>query len=236
MKIARQCLLGRLVPVIMAATQMPPLSATSACPGGSNHFCIYSPVDPAGSKGSQSLALGFGVASPMARGTSNDAREESVVPASGDVLRAYLTKGLPVPLDVGVMMGTSQGGEFQQIGTHLQWTMFEGFRLPALTLRAAALDSTWTASSEGVEGGMEYRLLETRRIRSMSLGFIASWGILGVLTPYAGVGKVRVGSESGDENFAGVEIQAFPPFVRLGLESRSAFARRSLMAKVSVGL
>lgn len=199
------------------------------CPDAGHHMCLYSPVDPAGSKGSQSLAIGLGLTST---GSSESVSEEAK--ATGhyprQLLRVHVTKGFSLPIDVGFLLGTTETAQFQQAGFHAQWTLFEGFRLPAFTVRGMVLRSYWSRLTEN-SGGLEMESVDSR-----SLNFLTSWGILGVLTPYAGFGWAAVGDDSSIEDFAGIEIQAAPPFMRIGIEARTAFSKRSVLAKISLGL
>ncbi len=206
-------------------------ATSSQCPSGGNHLCLYSPVDPAGSKGSQSLALGFGVASspPPNPDLSRDP-EGSLEPNSQQLFRAHVTKGLSVPVDIGFLLGTTETGQFQQAGIHGQWTVFEGFKLPAFTVRGSILKSFWSQQSP------MRNQIEMTSINSKSFDMLCSWGLLGVLTPYAGVGWGTVGEDFSIQNFAGIDIQAAPPFMRIGIESRTAFSKKSIVAKVSLGL
>lgn len=204
----------------------PALAAT--CPGHANQLCFYSQVDPAGSKGSQSLALGLGVSRLEAESADAQNPDEPGDNDTSQLLRVYLTKGLPFPVDFGLMLGTSPSGHFQQAGAHAQWTAFEGFKLPAVTLRTSFLKSSWV---DMVDSRMEMASVDSKTVE-----VITSWGILGVLTPYAGLGVTEVGNEKTRTHCAGLEIQAMPPFMRVGVESRSAFAKRQFMAKISLGL
>ncbi|NBQ54547.1 MAG: hypothetical protein EBU49_13355, partial [Proteobacteria bacterium] len=205
-------------------------AATSLqCPDGANHLCLYSPVDPAGSKGSQSLALGFGIASAPNSTPSRDS-EAGIETYPQQLFRAHVTKGLSVPVDIGFMLGTTETGQFQQAGIHGQWTPFEGFKLPAVTVRGSILRSFWSHPTQLGDK------IEMASIESKSLDLLCSWGLLGVLTPYAGVGWATVDDDFSMQNFTGIEIQAAPPFMRIGIESRIAFSKRSVLAKVSLGL
>jgi hypothetical protein len=49
--------------------------------------------------------------------------------------RVWLSKGLPIPVDVGFSVGASQAPILQQGTGYLQWTMFEGLGLPSLAMR-----------------------------------------------------------------------------------------------------
>jgi hypothetical protein len=205
-------------------------AATSLqCPDGGNHLCLYSPVDPAGSKGAQSLAIGFGVASAPNMALSRDSGSD-LETYPQQLFRAHVTKGLSLPVDFGFLLGTTGTGQFQQAGIHGQWTLFEGFKLPAFTARGAILRSFWSRQSASGDH------IEMTSTESQNLELLCSWGFLGILTPYAGVGWATVGEDFSMQNFTGIEIQAAPPFMRVGIESRNAFSHRSVLAKVSLGL
>lgn len=184
--------------------------------------CIYSPVDPSGSRGSQSTTIGLSIieGDAISSDNSND----------NSLLRAMITKGTPLPLDVGILLGASPTGGTQQVGAHVQWTLFEGFRLPALSSRASWLKTDWTEINEAENK------LKTFSMTTSGIEFIAAWGVLGILTPYAGVGLTDSSGRQSWIQTAGIEIQAAPPFLRFAIESRRAFNQQRTLAKVSVGL
>lgn len=233
MKTSLQCVLLTLA---VFFTEARSLSAT--CLGGINHVCLYSPIDPAGSKGSQSLTLGFGVASEPSINASTGITTDPAEANANEILRVFVTKGLSLPVDFGLMLGTSPTGQFQQTGVHAQWTVFEGFQLPALTVRGSLLRSAWTDwSLDGNQGDSASNKgirLESVDLRSWEM--LASWGVFGILTPYAGLGVAEAVNERSLTRFSGLEIQVMPPFIRIGVESRSAFAKNQVMAKISLGL
>lgn len=150
-------------------------------------------------------------------------------PASS-VLRAIVTKGTPLPLDIGAILAATPDGSTQQVGAHLQWTLFEGFRLPAISARTSWLRTDWSEAVPGVQ--ISRRISATTK----AIELVGSLGIWGVLTPYAGVGIATSGPSSSTVKTAGIEIQAAPPFLRIGIESRSAFNDHRTMAKISIGL
>ncbi|MEY4630821.1 MAG: hypothetical protein RIQ81_941 [Pseudomonadota bacterium] len=194
----------------------------------------YMPVDPAGSKGSQSFAIGFGTVMNGAAGKNSDERSGSTDTVDS-LMRLHLTKGLPIPVDLGMILGASPNGRTQQAGGHLQWTVFEGFRLPAVSVRGAMM-RTYAPRSPRDDGQSQDKVWRNSHEDTRSLELIASWGFLGILTPYAGAGQIHTGEDSSFQKVAGLEIQMMPPFARLSFEARTAFDTDTLAAKISLGL
>lgn len=106
------------------------------------------------------------------------------VPATLPVPTLRVHKGLPFDIDVGVSYAAVPSSNVRVIGGELRWAMLAGSTLtPAVALRASV------SSLSGVD---QLKLRTTGLDISVSKGFA-------FVTPYAGVGTVRVKSE-GDSN------------------------------------
>jgi hypothetical protein len=88
--------------------------------------------------------------------------------------RLWLTKGLPLPIDLGLAIAYANGTFGSSV--YSQWTVFEGFRRPALAIRVA-----------------EGRLYGARGINlgSTTTEAILSYGVQKFLTAYANFGMAR---------------------------------------------
>ena len=140
----------------------------------------YTPIEGAGSHGSYGTHLGFGMSRYDKRPSANNHYYQHVMdedkPSSSeslDLSKAYLVKGTPWPLDVGIVFGSDQATKINQLGGHIQWTAFEAFKLPAVAFR-----------------GYYSRLLGLTDTQFNSYGFdgLVSYGVLRYFNIYAGGG------------------------------------------------
>ena len=103
------------------------------------------------------------------------------VPATLPVPTLRVHKGLPFDIDVGVSYAAVPSSNVRVIGGELRWAVLAGSTVtPAVALRASV------ASLSGVD---QLKLRTTGLDVSVSKGFA-------LLTPYAGIGTVRVKSET----------------------------------------
>lgn len=116
----------------------------------------YSPLEPAYAHGAIGFSFGLGW---QARIFDQEAFESWGNPDDYQdikregMINAYLVKGFPWPVDLGVSAGQIPGTTVKRIGGHAQWTMYQGFRKPSLAARAAfsrlsGFQSTELASSQ----------------------------------------------------------------------------------------
>ena len=140
----------------------------------------YSPVEGAGSHGSLGFSLGLGIQySPWSNQSvlqESTFHEESESSDGASVPKLYLTKGLYWPIDVGISIGNMSEGQITQLGGHLQWTIFEAFRLPALALRG---------SFNQLSG------LNNASFSSLSASSVLSFSLFRVVTLFAEYGIAR---------------------------------------------
>jgi len=100
------------------------------------------------------------------------------------VPKVHVHKGLPLSLDVGAFVSAVPSSNIKVTGAELRYSFLEGNTV----LPAVALRGTYTKLS-----GVEHFDLSTKGVElTISKGFA-------LLTPYAGLGKVKV---SGDSDFA----------------------------------
>ena len=97
------------------------------------------------------------------------------------LLKVHAHKGLPFGIDVGAMLSQVPGSNIELFGAELRYALMEGGMLtPAVAIRATM--STLT--------GVDQLDLDTQGLElTISKGFA-------VLTPYAGVGKIKVKTEA----------------------------------------
>lgn len=202
----------------------------------------HSSLEPAGARGSIGVGAGAGAmqveagATPAYRDVlglgEGDEREAALVP------RLWLTKGLPIPLDLGFAASKLTRGEGRatQAAGQLQWTVYEDFAMPALSVRYA-----------------HARLfgLERTKVRSDAVEALASYGFLRYFTVFGSIGAARheatvfAADKSEDvsrtwnepQRTFGMKIMVIPPFVTLGGEAQLAHGRASAAAaKITVGM
>jgi len=217
-------------------------------------------VEPAGSRGAIGTTLGVGIVQ-----TPIDQNPEIMdAQLNGDFgrrdgagtvesQRIWVTKGILTPIDIGLTAGTLGRGNARQLGGSVQVTLVEGFRMPALAIRAAHLR---------IDG------MDETAFTTTGAEILAAWGILGWVTPWIGLGanqhdgRIETGL-SGDggylltqnettkdftrkwttaENTVGVIVALGSPFAQLALESRGnslsggSSEQRSVAVRLSLGI
>jgi hypothetical protein len=99
----------------------------------------YSPLEGAYSKGALGFSFGLGLTprpftarqrQTLAGSSADGSRYDNV-----SLLSAYLSKGFSWPVNFGVAASQIPGTSLEQVGAHLQWAVFEGFRRPSAALR-----------------------------------------------------------------------------------------------------
>lgn len=144
----------------------------------------YKPLTPAESTGVLGFDLGVEVTATdlahpevLDRAVSGDAPSTLVVP------KLHLHKGLPFGIDVGVSYAQVPGSNIELLGAEIRYAILQGgIATPALGLRASY------TSLRGVD---QLDLNTTGVDLAISKGFA-------FVTPYAGVGVVRVSSKPND--------------------------------------
>ena len=143
----------------------------------------FKPLIPAEAMGITGFDIGFAVTGTRLqnRAAFEKAAAGSSVPATLPVPTLRVHKGLPFDIDVGVSYAAVPSSNVRVIGGELRWAMLAGSTLtPAVALRASV------SSLSGVD---QLKLRTTGLDISVSKGFA-------LLTPYAGIGTVRVKSET----------------------------------------
>ncbi len=140
----------------------------------------YTPIEGAGSHGSYGTHVGFGINRYQSGLSSRNYYyqyamddEKTISSKSVDLTKAYLIKGSLFPIDVGLVFGSDNTTSISQLGAHIQWTFFEGLKIPALAVRghySALLGLTDT------------------RFSSYGADFLVSYGVLRYFNLYLGVG------------------------------------------------
>ncbi|GAB3537918.1 hypothetical protein GCM10027343_02310 [Noviherbaspirillum agri] len=144
----------------------------------------YKPLTPAESTGVLGFDLGVEVtATELAHPEVFDRAVSGSAPSTLYVPKLHLHKGLPLGLDVGVSYAQVPGSNIELLGAEVRYAILEGgIATPALGLRASY------TSLRGVD---QLDLNTTGIDLAISKGFA-------FITPYAGVGAVRVSSKPND--------------------------------------
>ena len=224
-------------------------------------------LEGAGSHGSLGLSAGAGAES-LATPEANSILRAQLGDAAGGttgseattgnytLARAWLVKGLPIPVDLGLTAGRpvdNAASNLTQVSAHVQWTVFEALAMPALALRGSV--------------GRIFGLADTT-LTSVAGSAVVSYGFLKIVTLFGEVGAIHhegelvqrpggatslglsaaVSDSIGSDGrltqtwvetvrTAGVSIALLPPFVTVtGAVQDSAEGSRSYAAKLSIGL
>ncbi len=142
-----------------------------------SHLTRGSALEGAGSHGSFGTHLGGGTSAhllPEKRELLSSLFGDKNTQESMSTPRLWLTKGLPLPIDLGMALAYAEGAF--GASAYGQWTVFEGFRRPALALRVA----------EGRLYGAKNVSLESTTSEA-----ILSFGFLKLLTAYTNFGMAH---------------------------------------------
>ncbi len=196
----------------------------------------YSPVETFQSRGSLGWHLGAGV---IQRARS-DADQKSTVDSQTSTVpqripRFYLSKGTPWPLDFGLSLAqVGEGDMAWQYGGHVQWTLFESFKLPTLALRAsrietAGLQSVTRLRTDSVQLGSSFAVL---RYITLSAAYGLQWQSWESYNAQAGLAlDDRPSEEVYEKAFFfswGLKAQLFSPFVSIGYEQTQVSEKQRL--------
>jgi hypothetical protein len=140
----------------------------------------YKPLIPSESMGITGFDIGVAVtATDLANKSQYAAAFSGDAPSTLPVPTVRIHKGLPFGIDIGASLAAVPSSNIRVAGGELRWAFIEGSALvPAVAVRLSA------TSLSGVD---QLKLRTTGVDLSISKGFA-------MLTPYAGVGTVRVAS------------------------------------------
>lgn len=146
--------------------------------GAALSYKSLSPAEPLGLTG---FDLGFEVSSTKMKTKALDQATDGAAPSALLVPKVHLHKGLPFGIDVGAFMSKVPDSNINLVGGELKYAIISGGTLmPALALRG-----TYSKLS-----GVDKLSLSTNGLElSISKGFA-------MLTPYAGIGLVRIKGDS----------------------------------------
>ncbi len=219
----------------------------------------YSPLEHGGSHGTIGFGVGVGLAGYSAptnsdvmrehwRGANQPVSQSQTAPLTQVVIpRFQIHKGLPGSIDVGGGFGKDAFSKATLASGYMQWTIYEGFAMPAFAVR----------------GGYNRVLgLATTDASSVTMEGVASYGFLRILTLYGTMGagrhqiEVRSGAGFGSvmslngeyedtvsrvlfrkSRSVGLKVQIIPALCDVSIESkRTGDAQGSYLAKISVGM
>ena len=218
----------------------------------------YSPLEHAGSHGTIGIGIGLGLAAyetpsqpemmrELWRGSGDSAAGNRPPEGRLYIPRLQVHKGLPWSVDVGMGLGQDRWTGANLMSAYSQWTIFEGFALPALALRGSYNRLMGLASTDS---------------SSVTADAVGSFGFLRIFTVYGSYGAGRHqsrvslgqgfgtslavdGQTDGEINRVlfrksksmGVQIQILPPFCVAAFESKqTGDGPVSLLGKISVGM
>lgn len=174
------------------------------------------------------VSLALGATEVANRGVLRKAASGSSIPSAVPSVSLRAIKGLPFNIDVGASLTRLPGTGVQAIGGEVRWAFVEGGTVtPAVAARLAL---------SNLSG------LDQLKLRTQSLDISTSKGF-GPLTPYAGIGVVRVSasapgttlsheSSSLSKVFAGLNV-AYAPLA-LGFEIDKTGSATSYGVKAAV--
>ncbi|MCX6117049.1 MAG: hypothetical protein NT027_05885 [Proteobacteria bacterium] len=135
----------------------------------SNH---YSPLEGAGSHGSLGLGIGVGtgfhqspehrqlIAEQFQERDQFDKRGNNSFNDTYLVPRLFIHKGLSIPIDFGASFAKMPATSASSVASYMQWTVFESFALPAISMRGKYSRLMGLPSTEfqslGLEGTISY--------------------------------------------------------------------------------
>jgi hypothetical protein len=219
----------------------------------------YSPLEHGGSHGTIGFGVGIGLAGYEApknrdvmrehwRGANQSVTQSGASAATNVIVpRLQIHKGLPGSFDIGGGLGSDRASGASLVSAYTQWTIYEGFAMPAFAVR----------------GGYNRVLgLATTDASSTTVAGVASFGFLRIFTIYGTMGagrhqiEVRSGAGFGStmalngeyestvsraivrrSNAAGIKVQIIPALCDLSFESkRTAGSAETYLAKVSLGM
>lgn len=188
----------------------------------------YSPVENFQSRGSYGWQIGVGL---LQTGRTLEREEDD--PSSPDptlesperIPRLTISKGTAWPIDFGLSLARfPEENQVWQYGGHVQWTLWEAFRLPTLALRLSRLET------EGMSA--------VSRLRTDTIQLGSSYAFLRYITLSAAVGlqwqswqwldtQENLSLTSWERDAArqrhlvyswGLRLHPFSPFISLGYE------------------
>lgn len=215
--------------------------------------------ESAGSHGTLGLSLGAGASLHTLGGMdSRQWRDLGFEGQEGGKLimpRIWLTKGLPIPVDVGLSVGASQVPILQQGTGYIQWTIFEGLGLPSVAMRLTH-NRLFMAQSTN--------MTTNRGSFAVSWTFFRYITLFGTTSVEQHIGETKLLSTGIDDPLAltggsiddlapgndkttrtwlertaslGVRLAIFPPFVSItGELIRRGDMVQAAMAKLAIGL
>jgi hypothetical protein len=215
----------------------------------------YTAVEGAGSYGSMGTAISVGASrheSPTRTQLGNEELKESDA-KDGDPVempKIWFIKGFAWPINLGLAAGYNKDTDLSYAAGHLQWTLFEGFQLPAIAIRADHSKLYGTRSSQVARSGIS---------TVVSYGFLRYFevfGSYGINKTQTSVEIQRTAGESSvyilakgenqrryEKEFQsttqsyGLKVTLLPPFVSASGEvMRDSLGLNSYTARLQVGI
>ncbi|MDQ5848164.1 MAG: hypothetical protein M3544_04255 [Pseudomonadota bacterium] len=169
--------------------------------GGALSYKPQTPTTPLGITG---FDIGIAVTAAKIKNTAAfESATSDSIDATIPIPTLRLHKGLPLNFDVGVMYAAIPGSNISYYGGELRWAFVPGnLALPAIGLRGSLTKLNGVDQLDFDTKGLDV---------SISKGF-------GVVTPYAGVGRVWVESKPNTSNLRSEEFTLDKIFAGIGIK------------------
>lgn len=133
-------------------------------------------IEPAHSMGSLGFSIGLSRQQFIEKSKIQDRKPSllsSLDPSleTASLQTVHVAKGFSYPINMGLAVGQLRERPVYSYTAQVQWTVFEGFRLPSIALRAAA---------------GQLRGIPSLRKETLQLGAFADYSVMRFLTPYIG--------------------------------------------------
>lgn len=117
-----------------------------------NHYTALQPAYTSGSLGMR-VAVGY---EKFAWDSSPKVNRQVYIDPETDngqteFLTVLVNKGTRWPIDFSAQASQALGTDITKVGAHLQWSLFQGFKLPTIALRASG-NRTWGLRSTEISG------------------------------------------------------------------------------------
>lgn len=230
----RAVLMGLAASLVLA--QVRHLGATPlTTDAAAERLVQYSPLEPAGSRGTMGYSLGFS-------GWQSDEIR---------FFRAQVVKGLPYSIDLGAAYGFLPSGTLHHGGAHVQWTPMESLSWPAVSLRGryhVLRGGSVVARGQGVDVLLGYgfwryiRLyggIGVTEVRTAILDDAGAREEFGLQAPTDSVPPALETRRTDPVRFGGIQIKPWGAFVTTSVEllmSGADLSRTTWAARLAWGL
>lgn len=215
----------------------------------------YTAVEGANSHGSMGTTIGLGVSDHKVDDRNDLMNEETNIETADEsqqssMSKFWMTKGFNIPLNVGFVGGYDPTTDTSYAGGHLQWSVFEKFKLPSIAVRADHSRMFGLRSSEvsrnSIAAVSSYGFLRYFEAFA-SLGYSKTLASVEPERSYGGSSIYILSAKSIKERYEaeyrsitssyGIKAIVLPPFVALSGEiQQDALGLDTFTARIQIGL